>query len=102
MSKREKKTSVARKRKPFRHVPMRNFSQTFKCFVKSVFFDFEMNSGAVYCMEGECVDMAGCICYFERMHPTVESIRSFSGPRLDTAYYKKNGKWTAIDRSAFE
>lgn len=66
-----------------------------QCSVYDVTYNFPRRVGVLVMGEGDACDMGGCIAFFQRIDPKVESISTRSGNEPDTSYYKQGDKWIA-------
>jgi hypothetical protein len=65
--------------------------------VQRITYDWTTRTGRVdmpaYC----CVDMSGCVAFFEALDPEVGCIETFAGPLPDTYYVRTGRRWTAVN-----
>ena len=63
------------------------------CEVTRISYDFDTRIGRVDMAESTCVDMSGCLGFFERIDPNVELIETFAGLKSDTIYKRGANGW---------
>jgi hypothetical protein len=71
------------------------YIEELKAAVKSISYDFDTKIGNLYMPDMCCTDMSGCIAFFQRIDPRVESIYTFSNGVRDTSYHLRGGEWRA-------
>jgi hypothetical protein len=66
------------------------------CEVRSLTYDATTRVGKLYMTDGDCVDMEGCIAFFQRLAPEVRAIHTYSGACLDTCYRRRGSTWQVV------
>ena len=61
--------------------------------VISVTYEWGCGIGVLYQSAGCCTDMSGCIAFFERIDPNVQTIVTVAGLLFDAVYVKRDGEW---------
>lgn len=66
-----------------------------QCSVLGISYDFSTRQGVLSMAETNACDMTGCIAFFKRIDPKVESIRTVAGDNEDTSYRLIGKEWRA-------